>query len=135
VPDPSHARLLIVDDEALNRELLRRVLQREYSIEEAEDAAQALQVLQECGDHVRLILCDHLMPGLSGTQLAEQVRERWPHIIFMLLTGYDDDPDVREAEKSGLLRHVVAKPWRGQVLKGLIAAELAGAPSGPDEPT
>ena len=122
---PAPRCLLIVDDEVLNRELLRRVLQREYDIEEAEDAAQALVVLERRASDVRLILCDQLMPGESGTQLAARVRDRWPHIVFMLLTGYDDDPDVRAAQESGLIRKVVAKPWRGHALKAFIAELLA----------
>ncbi len=115
--------LLVVDDEPLNRELLRRVL-REYRIEEAEDATAAMQVLERSAAHVRLILCDQLMPGLSGTQLAERVRDRWPDISFMLLTGYDDDPAVKSAHERGLVCDVIAKPWRGSALKELIADTL-----------
>lgn len=114
-------RLLIVDDEMLNRELLRRVLHRNYEIEEAEDAAQAITVLEQCGDDVRLILCDQLMPGRTGTELAVEVRQRWPHINFLLLTGYDDDPGVAEAVENGTIAEVVPKPWRGNSLKKRIA--------------
>lgn len=116
--------LLIVDDEMLNRELLRRVLQRQYEIEEAEDSAHAIEVLEK-RDDIKLILCDQLMPGGSGTELAAKVRERWPSIRFMLLTGYDDDAEVRAARESGLIRKVVSKPWRGNALKGVIEQELA----------
>lgn len=112
--------LLIVDDEPLNRELLRRVLHREYEIEEAEDAKQALDILATHADKIDLILCDQLMPGLSGTELAQRVRDNWPDITFLLLTGYDDDPAVKAAHGSGLVRDVVAKPWRGSALKARI---------------
>jgi len=118
------ACLLVVDDEPLNRELLRRVLQRDYEIEEAEDAAQAVVRLESRGDTIRLILCDQLMPGRSGTDLAAEVHERWPGILFLLLTGYDDDPEVTSAQESGLIHGVVAKPWRGAVLKQLIEEML-----------
>lgn len=119
--DTDRPRLLIVDDEMLNRELLRRVLHRSYEIEEAEDAIEAIKVLEQCGDDVRLILCDQLMPGRSGTELAAEVRQRWPHINFLLLTGYDDDPGVVEAVENGTIAEVVPKPWRGAVLKKRIA--------------
>jgi two-component system response regulator HupR/HoxA len=117
-------RLLIVDDEMLNRELLRRVLHRSYEIEEAEDANQAISVLEQCGDEVRVILCDQLMPGRTGTELAAEVRQRWPHINFLLLTGYDDDPGVLEAKENGTIAEVVPKPWRGNKLKQQIASLL-----------
>lgn len=119
--------LLIVDDEPLNRELLRRVLQRSYDIEEAEDAAGALEVLERRGDEVQLILCDQLMPGKSGTELADEVRARWPDTVFMLLTGYDDDPAVTRAHADGLVERVIAKPWRGSALKRIIEDALGGA--------
>jgi two-component system, NtrC family, response regulator HupR/HoxA len=119
--DNDRPRLLIVDDEMLNRELLRRVLHRSYEIEEAEDATQALAVLEQCGDDVQLILCDQLMPGRSGTELAAEVRQRWPHINFLLLTGYDDDINVAEAVENGTIAQVVPKPWRGADLKKRIA--------------
>lgn len=121
----NRACLLIVDDEMLNRELLRRVLHREYDIEEAEDATEALGILERRGTDIRLILCDQLMPGRSGTQLAAEVRNRWPAIHFVLLTGYDDDPVVVEALENGLLGEVVAKPWRGGALKQRIAQRLS----------
>ncbi|MCG8424355.1 MAG: response regulator [Proteobacteria bacterium] len=118
------ACLLIVDDEMLNRELLRRVLHRDYEIEEAEDANTALDILERRGEEIQLILCDQLMPGRSGTQLAADVRENWPSIHFLLLTGYDDDPVVVEALDKGLIGEVVAKPWRGSALKRRIAQRL-----------
>lgn len=123
--DPGRAYLLIVDDEVLNRELLRRLLQREYQIEEAEDVVQALEVLERLGDQIKVVLCDQLMPGESGTQLAARIRDRWPEIVFLLLTGYDDDPAVRLAQEEGLIRQVISKPWRGRVLKALLAEILA----------
>lgn len=128
--DNDRPRLLIVDDEMLNRELLRRVLHRSYEIEEAEDAIQAINVLEQCGHDVRLILCDQLMPGRSGTELAAEVRQRWPHINFLLLTGYDDDPGVVEAVENGTIAEVVPKPWRGANLKKRIAF-LLGVPEEP----
>lgn len=125
----NRARLLIVDDEMLNRELLRRVLHREYDIEEAEDAMQALSILEQLQGQVRVILCDQLMPGRSGTQLAADVHERWPQILFFLLTGFDDDPNITEAVEQGLVVEVVPKPWRGANLKARIAERMNGASS------
>lgn len=117
--------LLIVDDEPLNRELLRRVLHRDYEIEEAEDASQAIEVLERRAGNTHLVLCDQQMPGRSGTQLAEDVRKRWPEVHFLLLTGYDDDPVVTLAVDNGYVDEVLAKPWRGRALKSCIAERLA----------
>ena len=122
--NPNRHRVLIVDDEPLNRELLRRVLQRDYDIEEAEDAAHALVAMEEHGEAIELVLCDQLMPGRSGTDLAGEVHERWPGVIFFLLTGYDDDSEVLAAHAKGVIQGVVAKPWRAASLKQLIVKTL-----------
>jgi len=125
VADEAKICVLIVDDEPLNRDLLRRVLQREYEVVDAEDAIVALAALEERSADVRLVVCDQLMPGRNGTELAAEVRERWPDLPFILLTGYDDDPEVKRAHATGLVTEVVTKPWRGAVLKELIAQTLA----------
>lgn len=122
--DDAHVRLLVVDDEPLNRELLSRVLGRQYDVTEAKDANDALQVLEASGDSIRVILCDQLMPGRMGTELAADVHTRWPGTHFMLLTGYDDDPVVAEAVAKGHVHEVLAKPWRGKALKELIKSKL-----------
>jgi CheY-like chemotaxis protein len=122
--DPSDSkRILIVDDEPLNRELLRRVLQSEYVIDEAEDADAAVGVL-EGENEFAAVLCDQLMPGRCGTDLAGDVKARWPRVKFLLITGYDDDPQVLEAKAAGKLHEVVTKPWTARGLKELLRTML-----------
>lgn len=111
--------VLIVDDEPLNRELLRRVLFREYTILEAGDAEQAMCELDRMP--VDVILCDQVMPGRSGTELAREVRRRYPRTIALLLTGYEDAPEVGLACRDGVVFEVVGKPWAAPDLKAAIA--------------
>jgi CheY-like chemotaxis protein len=115
--------LLVVDDEPLNRDLLRRTLKRDFEVIEAEDAREALAQLDARAD-IALVLCDQLMPGRSGTELARDVRALRPELPFVLLTGYDDDPDVAAAHTGGWVAAVVAKPWQAPALKGLVAKLL-----------
>jgi CheY-like chemotaxis protein len=124
----SKQHVLIIDDEPLNRELLRRVLQSSYNLSEAADASEALELLEgEQGGHVRLILCDHLMPGKTGAELAVIVRERWPGISFMLITGFDGDEEVQRVEDEGIVHMVLSKPWRSKDLRAAIAQGLEAA--------
>lgn len=120
----SKAHLLIVDDEPLNRELLRRMLGAQYSLSEAGDVTEAIEVMEDESDSIRLVLCDYLMPGMNGTELAAIVRERWPSTLFMLLTGYEEDEVIAEAQKQGLVQAVVIKPWRSAELREVIASAL-----------
>jgi two-component system response regulator HupR/HoxA len=118
--------LLVVDDEPENRDLLRRTLKRDFEVEDAEDAVAALAVLDR--RPVALMLCDQLMPGKSGTELAAEVKRRWPATRVVLLTGYDDDPEVAAAHADGRVAAVVGKPWQAIRLRELIAALLGPAP-------
>lgn len=110
-------RVMVVDDEPLNLDLLRRTLQRQFDIVEAGSAAEALALLDGDGGAIALILCDQLMPGRSGTELAVEVRRRWPTIRFVLVTGVDEAAEVVAAHKAGLLDEVVGKPWNAAKLR------------------
>jgi two-component system response regulator HupR/HoxA len=120
--------VLVVDDEPLNRDLLRRVLAPDYDIDEAGDVEEAVSILESRQTGFHAVLCDQLMPGRWGTELAREVRARWPGTVFMLITGYDDDERVLEAQKAGVVQFVIPKPWTARGLKDLVRAALAGEP-------
>ena len=114
--------LLIVDDEPMNRELLKRVLFREYRIVEAGDGEAALRELAR--QAIDVVLCDQVMPGLSGTDLAREVRRLFPRTVALLLTGYEDAPEVGLARREGVVSEVVGKPWAAPQLKEAILRAL-----------
>jgi CheY-like chemotaxis protein len=123
---PAGGAVLVVDDEPLNRDLLRRMLAPEFAVIEAADADGAISQLEN-GAGVRVVVCDQLMPGRVGTELAAEVRARWPAVRFFLLTGYEDDAEVRRALASGLVERVISKPWSAPLLKQLLRAALTAA--------
>jgi two-component system, NtrC family, response regulator HupR/HoxA len=125
---PTLPTLLIVDDEPLNRELLRRILYREYRILEAPDAEAALEELARAP--VDILLCDQVMPGLSGTELAREVRRRFPATVSLLLTGYEDTPEIEEAQRDGVLAEVIGKPWAAPTLRAALGRAAARRVSG-----
>ena len=110
--------MLVVDDEPMNRDLLRRVLYRDYQILEAGDAEAALVLI--AGKTIDAILCDQVMPGRSGTDLAREVRRRAPATALLLLTGYEDAPEVTRALVDGVIDEVVGKPWVAAQLKEVL---------------
>ena len=117
--------ILIVDDEPLNRDLLRRILQSNYELSEAAESSEALEILEsESGQSIGLVLCDYLMPGRTGAELAVIVGERWPHITFMLITGFEGDEEVQRVQDEGIVYAVLSKPWRSQALRVSVAKGL-----------
>ena len=64
-------RVLVVDDEMVNREILGNILENDYEVSFAENGRQAYEMLLECGSHVSLVLLDLLMPEMDGFELLQ----------------------------------------------------------------
>ena len=67
-------RILVVDDEFINRELMRSVLEADYEIMFAENGQQALDVMHESASLLSLVLLDLLMPVMSGTEVLKRAK-------------------------------------------------------------
>lgn len=89
--------ILIVDDEAIIRDLCARIL-KDYRILQAENGQEALRVL----DHspVDLILVDIMMPVMNGLDLLQSVKEQNPEQLVIVMTGYADKDIILRALKS-----------------------------------
>ena len=62
--------ILVVDDEAINREMLGMYLQDEYEILQAENGSEAMKILREYSDSLSLVLLDILMPVMTGMEIS-----------------------------------------------------------------
>lgn len=95
--------VLLVDDEALVRfSTADLLIELGYSVVEADNAKEALRLLDE-GIAPDIIITDHLMPGMTGVELAQQVRGRWPGTKVVIVSGYADQvglsPDLPRLTK------------------------------------
>ncbi len=110
--------VLVVDDEAGFRRMVRRWIEREgVEVTEAESAEQALERLRSNG--IDLVISDVVMPGMSGVELAERIREMRPDVPVLLATGYSDEIVKRGSDFS-----VLAKPFGAASLSEAMAALL-----------
>ena len=116
--------VLVVDDEPLNRELLIRALRGAYDVREAEDAEAALGALEK--DEFAAVVCDHMMPGQNGADLARVIRKRWPATVLILLTGSPEAAEVQAVLGDGTLDALMEKPLVIKELQELVAQGLAG---------
>lgn len=105
-------RILVVDDESMQRETLRRGLRREgFEVFEAESALHALAWLgSEEGRAVDLLLTDFSMPGMNGLELVKQVRLRLPLVPVIMMTAYGEKELVIDAMREGC-RLFLEKPF------------------------
>ena len=85
-------RILVVDDEPLVALGLVDLLEEQgHAVVEATSAKEAIDLLSK--DGFDLVVTDHTMPGMTGSELARVIRERWPGIGVVLSTGHVDLPD------------------------------------------
>jgi diguanylate cyclase (GGDEF)-like protein len=115
--------LLLVDDETAILNALKRVLRRTgYKVLSAESGVKALKVLQENPD-IQVVLTDYRMPGMTGGELLAEVKERFPHVMGLILSGYADLDAVINALNSGAVHKFLTKPWdESEILDALSSS-------------
>jgi CheY-like chemotaxis protein len=104
-PEPLRETILLVDDEAGIRGLVRRILRREhYNVIEAGTGEEALAIAIQHPGPIHLLLTDVMMPGISGPQLAESVRGAFPSIKVVFISGYSQTPPTEKLPGALLLQ-------------------------------
>jgi putative two-component system response regulator len=107
--DEATPRVLIVDDEPYIRELIQRCLELEgYHCRTAPNAESALDALGE--DRYQLLVSDIHMPGMSGLDLLQIVRDRHPELAVLMVTGVDDRKVGIQALRLGAFGYLI-KPF------------------------
>ncbi|PPI85096.1 secretion system protein E [Marinobacter maroccanus] len=116
-------RLLLVDDEPNILASLRRVFQREnYELLFARSGEEALRIMEK--QPAELIMTDFMMPGMNGSELLREVRERWPQTIRIMLTGHANTDAVMGSIKDGAVYRFILKPWNDDDIRLTIALAL-----------
>jgi PAS domain S-box-containing protein len=125
-PAPSRGRLLIVDDEPLVGRALARLVASSHDVVVVTSGADALARL-EAGEPYDLVLCDLMMPGLSGMELEARVAQAVPALVGRLvyMTGGAFTPAARAFLEAG--RPFLEKPIDAAALRTLLAERLARA--------
>jgi two-component system cell cycle sensor histidine kinase/response regulator CckA len=102
-------RVLVVDDESFIRELLREILESQgHVVAEAEDGLQALELFDS--ESFDAVFTDVGMPGMSGWDLAKEIRQRNADVPLVVLTGWGEAVSSNE-RKTAEVNWVVAKPF------------------------
>jgi serine phosphatase RsbU (regulator of sigma subunit)/FixJ family two-component response regulator len=112
-------KLMVVDDEPDNLDLLYRTFWRTFKVYKANDAHEALAILDQVGE-MAVIISDQRMPEMNGTELFSRTVERFPDTIRILLTGFTDVEDLVDAINSGQVFKYITKPWKPDQLKALV---------------
>jgi two-component system cell cycle sensor histidine kinase/response regulator CckA len=117
------ATVLLAEDEPAVRAIAMRSLQRGgFRVLQASDGAAALELMEQHGQP-DLVLTDLMMPGIGGAELARRLRERWPALPILFMSGYSVE-DLRRQGAVGSER-VIQKPFTPDALVRSVAAALS----------
>ncbi len=108
-------KLLFVDDEeAILKSLTRGFLFSEYEVFSVTSGMEALAIMEK--EKVDLILSDMRMPNMDGYQLLKQVKEKYPKVIRVILSGYADRDEIVKAVQHNIAKLYIYKPWENEEL-------------------
>ncbi len=113
------SKLLIVDDEEDNLDLLQRIFYRSHLILRAKNGFEALALLAKEPD-VAVIVSDQRMPMMSGTEFLSQVAESYPDTLRIILTAHTDVHDLVEAINQSQVFKYITKPYKVEVLVTVV---------------
>jgi two-component system cell cycle sensor histidine kinase/response regulator CckA len=116
-----HGTILLVEDEEGLRGLNARGLtSRGYTVLEAGNGVEAIEVIEKCGGDVDLVVSDVVMPEMDGPTLAKELRTRNPNLKIIFVSGYAEDAFEKNLPDGELGNYnFLAKPF---TLKQLVAA-------------
>lgn len=106
--------ILVVDDEQLSVEAIKRTLEDDFEIFTANSGPEALAILEN--QWIQVVLCDQRMQGMSGLEVLSEVRRRWPEVLRIIITGYTDPNDTIDLVNKAGIYHFISKPWHPEEL-------------------
>ncbi len=123
MPNMESRSILVVEDDASMRGLLRKVLEKnDYRVLESEEGEQALASLQENPD-VSLVITDIKMPKKDGMCLLGEIVNAHPHIKVILITAFGEVEQYLDAMNIGAFEYL-NKPFRNQQLLDVVKRAL-----------
>jgi CheY-like chemotaxis protein len=119
--------ILIAEDEPAIRNVIHRMLSKQgYQCHMADDGEDALRQLDALGGKVDLLLSDVVMPNCTGPELVQRMRERYPRIPVVFMTGYASSDEVEEAPLPNVFG-VLHKPFALHALQKIVRQAIDGA--------
>jgi len=120
--EPKDFRILVVDDQEIVRVALLRILRKHgFTCLESPNAATTLEMLET--EPIELVLCDIMMPGMSGLSLVKSVGHRIPDIAFVMVSSMDNAETAMECLRHGAYGYVL-KPFKTNDILISVASAL-----------
>ena len=116
------SRILYVDDEPINLELLQLTFINEFDVITAVSATEGLKVL-DLHPEIQVVISDLRMPGINGLDFIKAVKNKNRDRVCMLLTGFMESEVMLEGFNKELIFRYLMKPWsRDELLETILDA-------------
>ncbi len=117
--------ILFVDDDEMSRTHFARAIQGLYPVHLARNADEAIEILEEHGADIAVLVTDFRMPVSNGDQLLREAAQRYPRIVRILVTAYaDKDMLLRTVNTGGVFR-IIEKPLRIETVRETLREAIA----------
>lgn len=115
-------KILIVDDDQNYRYAVREIIDWKSLnfriVDEAINGSQAMRKLEEC--HPNLVITDMNMPLMDGVELIKAAHKKYPEILFVALSAYDDFDFVRESLREGAVDYILKYEMKEDEIRKII---------------
>jgi signal transduction histidine kinase len=112
-------RVLLVDDERENLDVLGALLEDDFEVHLANGGSEALTLFGRVGDFATVI-SDQRMPGMTGVELLTELGRRAPATVRMVVTAYTDLPPIVAAVNEGSVYRLFLKPWNPHEMRAAV---------------
>ncbi|MBQ21361.1 MAG: two-component system response regulator [Flavobacteriales bacterium] len=116
----NRAVILYLDGEQENLNSFKAAFRRDFKIFTAINAEEAEKILDKEASKISIILSDQRMPKVTGIEFFEQIKEKYPEMIRILVTGYSDINVVIDAINKSQVYKYIQKPWDIDYMRKLI---------------
>ncbi|MEO8618792.1 MAG: response regulator, partial [Sphingomicrobium sp.] len=116
----THSILLVDDDEDVRRFVACSLEEYGHRVIEAKDGVSAIAAFEK--DPPDLVILDYVMPGMTGAEVAAELRGRVPGQPLLFVTGYSESQAIRDAAPDA---SVIAKPFRPDTLDLAVRDAMA----------
>ena len=102
--------LLYVDDEPLNLKLFEVNFSRKFNVRTALSGEQGMEVLHK-EPSIPVVISDMKMPGMNGIEFIKRAKDKFPEIVFFILTGYEITDEITRALEENIIYRYFKKPF------------------------
>jgi len=110
--------LFLDDEESILNSLKRLFINESYGVITTTNYKEALEIIGK--ENIKVVLSDHRMPEIKGTEFLHKVKDKYPHTVRILFTGFAEFSAAEDAINIGEVFRFVSKPWDTNELKMIV---------------